>query len=458
MSKPLERHEPRTDERLRQFINSLVAFVAVLDVDGHLKEVDSAALQVGGLTLEDVVGRPFWKTYWWSYDPEIQQEVQDVVRKARAGETVRYETVVRIANNGRLPIIHQMCPIYDGHGRVSELIASASDISAQKTHEKLAREHGYRAALALEAGGMGSFEIRFPEGRLIADRQFHALFDVPEGSMLGLCDVVDRIEEPERTDFESAMKDARAGTPESEEFQTLSRIIAGGQTKWLACRGKVVDADNLGEPTKVSGVVFDVTEQRRQADQRDLVNRELNHRVKNLFAVVGAVVSATLRGAPNIEQANGRVAERIAALAASHSMGLDALSTGPIQLQDIIAKVVAPHRPRGADLSVDCQSIMIVQHAITPVCMILHELATNALKYGAWAIPDGRVEVSARALGTSRIMLAWRETGSGPHPYGQGSGGFGLQLIEACTRQLAGKVISTSFDAGCDIRIEVAVA
>lgn len=127
------------EARLRSVIDSMFAFVGVLDVDGCLLEVNQAALGVGGLTREDVIGRFFWDCAWFEHDEAVRIRLRDAFERARRGEIVRYDEIARTANNGRINIDFTIQPVFRD-GELLFIIPSATDI----TH-RVKAEHQLRA-------------------------------------------------------------------------------------------------------------------------------------------------------------------------------------------------------------------------------------------------------------------------------------------------------------------------
>jgi PAS domain S-box-containing protein len=129
---------------LRRILDSLFAFVGVATPEGTLLEANRAALDAAGIRREDAIGRPFWETYWWSYSPEIQQQLRDAIRRAASGEPVRYEVEVRIKDGELLAVDFMLSPLRDAEGRISHLIPSAIPITERKRAEKALIETEYR--------------------------------------------------------------------------------------------------------------------------------------------------------------------------------------------------------------------------------------------------------------------------------------------------------------------------
>jgi PAS domain S-box-containing protein len=126
---------------LRRVLDNLVAFVGVLSPDGVLTQVDRTALTISGLQAADVVGRKFWDCAWWTWSPDVAERIRESVERAGRGETVRHDTVARIADDGRLALDLQISPLRDDTGRITHLIPSALDITARKDAEDVLRRN-----------------------------------------------------------------------------------------------------------------------------------------------------------------------------------------------------------------------------------------------------------------------------------------------------------------------------
>lgn len=180
---------------------------------------------------------------------------------------------------------------------------------------------------------------------------------------------------------------------------------------------------------------------------RRLLNRELDHRIKNMLASVQAIVTTTLRG-----QAGARdtISARIAALAATNDL-LVKSDWCSASLREILLGEFAPYglaRVSLAGEDVECPAAIAM-----PLALVVHELATNASKYGALSRPEGRVEVAWRVAG-DRLDLQWTERG-GPEPQRPTRSGFGSKLLRRSLQPFDG-VVETTFTAG-GLRLRIAV-
>ena len=200
-----------------------------------------------------------------------------------------------------------------------------------------------------------------------------------------------------------------------------------------------------GQIIGASKIARDITERRRSQEQQDLLIREMGHRVKNLFAVISGVVALSARSAATPQDMAQAIQGRLAALTRAHELTrpglIDDHTTARMDttLHALIRSILSPHGEqdllviRGADMPIRGQ-------VITSFALMLHELATNAAKYGALSSLEGRVEIDC-SLDSEAVVIDWRERGGprldGPPP-GEGFGG--LLIRRVVTGQLAGQV------------------
>lgn len=192
-------------------------------------------------------------------------------------------------------------------------------------------------------------------------------------------------------------------------------------------------------------------------DRADLLARELNHRVKNLFAVVLAIVKMTGRDEQAAKPTVDRIAERIHALLVAHEVTQGSSQRASARLADLVETVLKPYRSEENVDAVSGPEISLPERSVVPLGLVLHELTTNAVKYGAWSRPGGHLEVTwSRDEG--RLTLDWTETVEGGSEGAPQRKGFGSTLLEGSVRQLGGSVRRDFHADGLTVRIELPLA
>ena len=172
-------------------------------------------------------------------------------------------------------------------------------------------------------------------------------------------------------------------------------------------------------------------------DRADLLARELNHRVKNLFAVVLAIIQMSARDKPEAKAVTDAIAERVRALLTAHEVSQGALDRELASLEALVETTLAPYRSQTQPARIDGPEVLLPAKRITPLGLVLHELTTNAVKYGAWA-HGGEIQVSWKWMGDA-IELVWRESGAALEGEPDRKG-FGSLLMESAARQFGGSV------------------
>jgi two-component sensor histidine kinase len=186
---------------------------------------------------------------------------------------------------------------------------------------------------------------------------------------------------------------------------------------------------------------------RAEEATRRLLNHELDHRIKNMLASVLAIVNETLREEP---ESRYRIDARIAALGATNDLLMRSEWSGAA-LREILTREVAPYGLARVALTgedIDCPARLA-----TSLALVVHELTTNAAKYGALSTADGAIDVTWRRDG-ERLALEWIERG-GPPPKPRVRRGFGTKLLQACVRQFDGKVDMDYAATGLRLRLSL---
>jgi PAS domain S-box-containing protein len=137
-----------SNHRLQSILDSMFVFVGLFSLDGVVLEINRAAIEAGALERVDVLGKLLPDTYWWCYSPAVQDRLRAALERAARGEVVRYDEIVRVANDQRLTIDVTFGPLRDAQGTTAQIVGSAVDITERKRFE-----HQYLRAQRLESLG-----------------------------------------------------------------------------------------------------------------------------------------------------------------------------------------------------------------------------------------------------------------------------------------------------------------
>ncbi len=186
-------------------------------------------------------------------------------------------------------------------------------------------------------------------------------------------------------------------------------------------------------------------------DRADLLAKELNHRVKNLFAVILAIVRMSARDNPEAKPVVERIAERIHALLTAHEVTQGTLDKPVASLGKLIETTLAPYRSSKMRADLDGPDIMLPARQVTPLGLVLHELTTNAVKYGAWC-SEGLLTVKWHHDGEN-IVIDWHEACLVEDQTPQRKG-FGSMLMVSASRQLRGNIDRQFSADGVNVKID----
>jgi len=235
----------------------------------------------------------------------------------------------------------------------------------------------------------------------------------------------------------------------------------GGELTGKRKDGSVVPIElTIGEVdvagTKIyTGIVRDFTERKRTEQHQALLVAELDHRVKNILAQVAVVASSTRHGSRSIDEFLRSLDGRIQSMAAAHSL-LSKSGWQSAGLNTLVRNQLAPYAT-GANVTISGTDIALPPAKIQAVARVLHELATNAAKYGALSIPGGRVSVSWDCKPDGKetsLVLIWRELG-GPPVASEVQTSYGIDLIRNLIPHELGGMVDLVFAAeGVSCRIE----
>jgi len=295
-------------------------------------------------------------------------------------------------------------------------------------------ESEQRRSLALAAGSMGSWDWDLIAGKFEWDEGQHAIHGVTPGKFAVTPENLKVFILPE--DWEHLQAGMRAlvdsGLPQQTEFRVRR---PNGEIRWCASTAAAT-RDSAGTVVRISGVTMDITERKDAEERQSLLAREVDHRAKNAMAIVQSIVRLTK--ANGIADYAAVIEGRIKALSRAHAILSDSRWQGA-DLAKLVDDELAPYRSSGADrILVAGPNVLLDPTTAQTLALALHELATNAAKYGALSQASGRLELNWEVQ-PQAIVVNWRETG-GPSTHAPRQTGFGTRIITSSVeRQLGGK-------------------
>ena len=387
----------------------------------------------------------------------IARETMPIARSLRTGESFQgLEAWVENPDGRRWVSRAWIEPLLGDSGEIVGAVNFFQDVTrVHETREMLARQQR-TFDLAMVASKMGTWRYTLADNICIYDENAQRLYGLKEARFLH--DEAGVKEKFHPDDMEVMWSQvAKALKPDGDgRYEVEYRVKqADGSWRWLSAWG-LVEFEGEGphrRPIAIAGASRDLTERKGAQDLERLLVNELNHRVKNTLATVQSITSQTLRGATDLDAARRAIEGRIQSLARAHDL-LTRQNWSGADLGEVAARATAPFAGGRFELSGPALQVS-PRHALV-LSMALHELATNAAKYGALSSPGGRVEVTW-ALDGASLVLRWRER-DGPPVAPPKRRGFGTRLLEqGLARELGGGAALTYARDGvvCEITAEM---
>ena len=242
-----------------------------------------------------------------------------------------------------------------------------------------------------------------------------------------------------------------------EHFETVRRHKDGTLIEISLTVSPVRNA--AGQILGASKIARDITAQKRAAAQQTLLLKEMHHRVKNLFALTTGLVALSARGAQDVAELTRDLTARLMALAAAHQLTLpdvdnEGTAGSATTLFSLLEAIVAPHELANERrrIFLSGEDLPVGAGAFTSVALLLHELATNAAKYGALSTPDGRRDITV-SVQEDEALIRWVECGGPRVERTPDREGFGTALEQASLRGTGGTLVRSWRDVGLTMEI-----
>ncbi len=441
---PMEHWPAALTATLSLVLSSEPAMAILWGKDGTLL-YNEAYAEVCGKRHPDVLGKPVVQS--WPEAADFNQNVLDV---CLAGGTLAYrgQHLVLLRNGTPEDTWFDLnySPINGPDGVPLGVFALVNEQTAMHLAADELKHAQERFSHALNAAGViGIWDWHFETDRMFADQRLSTFFGVDPSSVEeGVSrSAFDRFVHPDDRAYveEEMQRAAFNGGDVAIEFRLVD---ADDRIRWVMVRGTGFrDAD--GQPSRLSGAAVEITNRKNAEETRRLLIRELHHRIKNTFAVIAGMITMTARSASSVSEMAEVLRGRLVALAAAHELIRPAITaevghTEQTSLSDLLTAILAPHLYFPEQLTLEAPPVEIGVTAATSLALVLHELATNAAKYGALSTSKGKLAVTARFTEGS-LELDWAESGGPPVVGPPRHEGFGSRLATmSIVGQLAGSI------------------
>ena len=283
---------------------------------------------------------------------------------------------------------------------------------------------------AIEAAGVALWSWNVDTDALTMDDQAYDLWGLDHGLEVKFEDLSAHIHPADRDRVRAAFIATRAILgPYEIDF----RIMVGDELRWVSARGK--GDDEVIVARVMFGSFLDVTGRKQAEEGRELLAGEMSHRVKNLLAIAAGLTAITSRSTSTVNDMARELTQRLTALGRAHDLVRPLAGQTTVAaalLGDLLSVLMAPYDDLGAfsgRIRISVPRMVVGESATTTLALIVHELATNSLKYGALSLPTGLVDVSCSARDEA-VTVVWTERGGPPVVQRTAAAGYGARLVE----------------------------
>ena len=315
----------------------------------------------------------------------------------------------------------------------------AALFAERRRHEAVLEESEARLQEALAAGSVTAFEWDVRAGRSRRSENTAQILGFDPKHTVSSSAFLSRVHPDDRARFKALVNGLR---PENPSFAVTFRFMRpDGREVWLEEVSKA-EFDAAGRLTRLRGLTLDITEHKRAEERQNVLMAELDHRVRNVLARVAVVATSTRKGSSSIDEFVRTLDGRIQSMAAAHALLSQSRWHG-VGLPDLVHNQLAPYTT-DANMTISGADVMLSAAAAQAVAMVLHELVTNAAKYGALSTAGGRVSVSwdhqPNENAAASLIIVWEELG-GPPVAAPIRSGYGTRLIrDLIPHELGGTV------------------
>jgi two-component sensor histidine kinase len=326
------------------------------------------------------------------------------------------------------------------HDGMATAVPIAPDLARSSEQSSLPVWDAGHLRLAIAAAGVALWSWNVDTNRFTMDERAFELWGVPLSEYVNFDDLSAHIHPADRDRVKAAFAATRAIVG---AYEIDFRIMIGEEVRWISARGQGNDADIVGRV--MHGIFIDVTGRKQAEEGHELLAGEMSHRVKNLLAIATGLTEITSRSAKTTAEMAQELTHRLTALGRAHDLvrPLPGQEGKAALLGDLLTVLLAPYDDIAAfsgRVRVSVPRMGVGEQTATTLALVVHELATNSLKYGALSSPTGTLDISCAPHDTE-VVVVWTERGGPPVAAPAGEGGYGSKLLNrGMTVQLGGSI------------------
>lgn len=403
----------RSEEQFSAIANNMAQLAWLADPKGNVFWYNQRWRDFTGAESDDLEWQKF-------HHPEHIERVSEKYNRCiSAGVLWEDLFPIRAANGVYRWFLSRAMPVRDCEGRVKFWCGTNTDVTDQRGQSHRLRQLARIIELAHEA-----ILVREIGGRIVLwNRGCQELYGFTAATAIGAISfkLLKPHDVPTAEDFDRML------LADGEWSGEIRYTASDGTHVWVDSRQELID---IGGRRVILETSRDITERRQADETRTLLIGELNHRVKNTLAIVQSIAAQTARTsvAPDrfVRSFNGR----LQSLAIAHNVLSDALWYGA-PLEELVRSQLSVAGIEDDRVEISGEPLFVPSQTALQLTLIVHELATNAMRHGALSTSEGRIQISWHAASTeaNRVSLTWRETG-GPSVSAPKARGFGMTLIE----------------------------
>jgi PAS domain S-box-containing protein len=436
------------DGYFRKIVDELPAAIYVTDAIGRITYFNEAAATLWG--HRPTIGTSEWCGSWKLFWPDgrvLPHGECPMAIAIKEKRTVRgLQAIAERPDGTRVPFEPYPTPLFDASGDLIGAVNMLIDITDRKRAEEVKQRLASIVQFSHDAIISKSLNGKIESWNAGAERIFGYSASEAIGQSVEMLIPADRLnEEPE------IINRIRRGE-RIEHYETVRRRKDGGLIDVSLTVSPIMDAE--GRVISASKIARDISERKRTEDHISVLAREAEHRAKNVLATVQAIVHLT--EAETIADYKNAVEGRVQALANVHTLFVKSRWSGA-ELHDLVTKELAPYRKGdGTRVAIEGPAFALEPNAAQTIAVVVHELTTNAVKYGALSVIEGRIVISWTPNNSGRLVLRWTETG-GPAVSTPTRKGVGTRVIASMIKQAGGEIRSDWHPTGllCEISIPI---